>query len=184
MNKKGFTLVEIIGAIIILGILVIIAVVTFSGSLTDFREDYYTDTIRTLTESGKEFFNDNRKYRPSDVLNGQIVPLSTLVSEHYIDDVKDYKGGSCSNTSYVIVIKNGKDDYSYHTCLVCPEDDYSNMNDKYCDSAWTNSTTVEYSIAKPPELYKYKGTPKETLKEELGIKASYVKKNSKGVTKK
>ncbi len=180
MNKKGFTLMEILGAIIILGILVIFAVVTFTRNMGSFRDDYYTDTVRTLTESGKEFFNDNRKYRPSEVLNGQIVPLNTLIAEHYIDDIKDYNGNSCSNSSYVIVIKNGKDDYSYHTCLVCPGDDYSNMDDIYCDSAWTNSTTIEYNIAKPPELYKYKGTPKSTLKEELGIKVSYVKKNSKG----
>ncbi len=180
MNKKGFTLTEIIGAIIILGVLVTIAIVTFTGSMKGFREDYYTESERTLTESGKEFFNDNRKYRPSEVLGAQIVPLNTLVAKNYIDDVKDYKGNSCSNSSYVIVIKNGKDDYTYHTCLACPGDEYSNMNDKYCDSAWTNSTTVEYSIATPPDLYKYKGIPKSVLKEELGIKASYVKKNSKG----
>ena len=180
MNKKGFTLTEIIGAIIILGILVIIAVITFSGNMKGFREDYYINTIRTLTESGKEFFNDNRKYRPNEVLNAQTVPLSILIAQHYIDDVKDYKGNSCSNSSYIIVIKNGKDDYAYHTCLVCPEDDYSNMNDKYCDSAWTNSTTIEYSIARPPQLYIYKGTPKEELRDKLAIKASYVKKNSKG----
>ncbi len=180
MNRKGFTLTEIIGAIIILGILVIIAVITFTGSMKGFREDYYTESERTLTESGKEFFNDNRKYRPSEVLGAQIVPLNTLVAQHYIDEVTDYNGDSCSNSSYVIVIKNGKDDYTYHTCLVCPGDEYSNMNDKYCDSAWTNSSTVEYSIATPPNLYRYKGIPKSALKEELGIKASYVKKNSKG----
>ncbi len=180
MNKKGFTLTEILGVIIILGILAVISITVFTGSMKGFREDYYTETVRTVTESGKEFFNDNRKYRPSEVLGAQIVPLNTLVAQHYIDDIKDYKGNSCSYSSYVIVIKNGKDDYTYHTCLVCPEDDFNNLNDKYCDSAWTNSTTVEYSIARPPELFRYKGIPRSVLKEELGIKASYVKKNSKG----
>ncbi len=179
-KKKGFTLMEIIGAIIILGIIGIIAVVTFTNNLKGFREDYYTETIRTLTKSGKDFFNDNRKYRPGNVLEAKTVPISTLITQHYIDDIKDYKGNSCSKSSYVIVVKNGKDDYSYHACLVCSEDDFSNMNDKYCDSSWTNSTTIEYSIAKPPELYVYKGTPRANLRNELAIKASYVKKNAKG----
>ena len=62
MKNKGFTLIEIIGAIIIIGIIGVIATVVFTNNLRGFREDYYTETIRSLTESGKEFFNDNRKY--------------------------------------------------------------------------------------------------------------------------
>ena len=38
MNKKGYTLIEIIGAVIILGI---IAVATFTRNLRGFRDDYY-----------------------------------------------------------------------------------------------------------------------------------------------
>ena len=145
MKSKGFTLTEIIGAIIIIGILGVLAVVTFTGSMKGFREDYYTEAVRTLTESGKEFFNDNRKYRPSDVLSAQTVPINTLVSQKYLDEVVDYKGNKCSNSSYVIIIKKGKDDYDYHACLVCAEDDYNNMQDKYCDAAWQTPTQIEYA---------------------------------------
>ena len=179
-KKKGFTLVEIIAAVIILGVLSIFAVVTYNRNLRGFRNDYYEEIKRTLTETGKEFFNDNRKYRPKDVLQGQVVPISTLITQRYIEEVKDYKGNRCSNNSYVIIIKNGKDDYIYHTCLMCPEDDYSNMKDKYCDSAWTNSTTIEYDLATPPELYVYKGTPKSSLREQLAVKVSFIKRNANG----
>ena len=53
MNKKGFTLVEIISAVIILGILVIIAVITFSGSMKEFRDDYYTQKGDAVPEIAK-----------------------------------------------------------------------------------------------------------------------------------
>jgi prepilin-type N-terminal cleavage/methylation domain-containing protein len=154
MNKKGFTLTEIIGAVIILGILVIIAVITFTGNMKGFREDYYRKTIQMLKESGKEFFNDNRKYRPSDMLQAQIVPLSTLTTQNYIDEIKDYKGNQCSNTSYAIIIKVGKDDYDYHACITCPEDEYNNMNDKYCNPVWKDPTTITYDIdGVSPNIY-------------------------------
>ena len=41
MNKKGYTLIEIIGAVIILGIIAIIAVAPFTRNLRGFRDDYY-----------------------------------------------------------------------------------------------------------------------------------------------
>ena len=180
-SKSGFTLIEIIGAVIILGIISIIAVLTFTGNLKGFREDYYNDITRTVQESGKEFFNDNRKYRPSDVLQAQIVPLSTLVTQNYIDEIKDYKGNQCSNTSYAIIIKVGKDDYDYHACVTCPEDEYNNMNDKYCDSVWKDSTTVTYGIdGESPNIYVYKGTPRSELKEELMMPVSYIKRDYDG----
>ena len=90
MNKKGFTLIEIIGSIIILGIISIIAYNAYTSSLRGFREDYYNDLTRTLQESGKEFFNDNRKYKPNGILEAQKVTLNGLMTEKYLDEVVDY----------------------------------------------------------------------------------------------
>ena len=164
-DNRGFTLIEIIGAVIILGIISILAILTFTGNLRGFREDYYADMVRTVQESGKEFFNDNRKYRPSDILGAQIVPASTLITQNYIDELKDYNGDKCSNDSYAIIIKVGKDDYEYHSCIRCPEDSYSNYEDKYCGSSWMDPTTAEYGIdVISPNIYVYLGTPRSEFK--------------------
>ena len=40
-NKKGFTLIEIIGAVIIIGIISIIAVITFTGNLRGFISSFF-----------------------------------------------------------------------------------------------------------------------------------------------
>ena len=181
MKNRGFTLIEMIGSVIILGIISILAILTFNGNLRGFRDDYYSDMVRTVQESGKEFFNDNRKYRPADVLGAQIVPVSTLITQNYIDELKDYNGDRCSNDSYAIIIKVGKDDYEYHSCIRCPEDEYNNYDDKYCDSAWMDPTTIEYGIdGVSPDIYVYLGTPRSELRDKLELPVSFVKKNSKG----
>ena len=134
-DKKGFTLIEIIAAVIILGIISITALITYTNSMKDFRDSYYESLSRTVMESGREFFEDNRNYRPSTIFSAQKVPISLLESRSYIDDIKDYNGHNCDRSSYVIAIKTGRNDFVYHTCLVCSEDTFTNTDDKYCDSS-------------------------------------------------
>ena len=86
-NKKGFTLIEIIGAIVILGIIAIIAFATYSSSLRGFRDNYYEGVERTLEESGEEFFNDNRNYRPTYPLVAAELPVNTLETKNYLNKV-------------------------------------------------------------------------------------------------
>jgi prepilin-type N-terminal cleavage/methylation domain-containing protein len=179
-NNKGFTLIEILGAIIIIGIISIIAFNTFTSSLRGFREDYYTEISRTLEKSGQEFFNDNRNYRPGQILGAQKVSISTLASKSYVDEVVDYNGDKCENTSYVLIVKEARDEYSYHTCLVCSEDSYDNTKDEYCDSAWLDSTKISYGIGDVPTIYIYKGTPRDEVKDKLELSISYQRLNSKG----
>ena len=181
MKKNGFTLIEIIGAIVILGIIAIIAFATYTSSLKGFRESYYTKETKTMQRSGEEFFTDNRNYRPTRLLNAQEVLATTLVSQGYMDNILDYNGDSCSETSYIIVVKEGQDDYSYHACLICQGDGYDNtQEDMYCDKTWLDPTKVEYGIGNPGKLYVYKETPKEELKELLELPISYVRKDDNG----
>ena len=184
MNKeKGFTLIEIIGAIVILGIIAIIAFATYTSSLKGFRDSYYTSLERTLTKSGQEFFGDNRNYRPNGILLAQDVSISTLMSKNYVSKVVDYNGDACDNRSYVMVIKEGREKYAYHTCLICGEDGYDNtQEDKYCDRTWLDPTKVEYGLGSIETIYIYKGTTREELKDLLELPVSYVRKDNDGNT--
>ena len=179
-NRKGFTLIEIIAAVIILGIISIVAVVTYTSSMREFRDSYYTSLERTLVESGKEFFEDNRNYRPASVFTAQKVPISILESKSYIDDITDYNGDRCDRSSYVIAIKAAKNDYIYHACLACSEDTYSNLEDKYCDSSWDDPTTVKPDLATMEDAYVYKNTPQDKLREKLRTAVSITKFDREG----
>ncbi len=180
MKNKGFTLIEMLGVVIIIGIIAIIAFNTFTGNLKGFREDFYSNTERTAAESGKEFFNDNRRFRPDSILTAQKVSIGTLTQNNYVNDIDDYNGDACSDDSYVIIIKESKDDYLYHTCLVCPEDNYDNTNDPLCDPSWLDPSTISYGLRTLPTLYIYKGISRDKLREQLTIPISIIKKNAKG----
>ena len=180
-KKNGFTLIEIIGAIVILGIIAIIAFATYTSSLRGFRDNYYTGLARTLTKSGEEFFSDNRNYRPNSILYAQEVTVSTLVTKNYLSKVVDYNGDACSNNSYVMVVKEGRDKYSYHTCLICDQDGYDNTTeDKYCDRTWLDPTKVEFGLGEMDTAYVYKGTTREELKELLELPVAYIRKGANG----
>ncbi len=179
-KKSGFTLVEVIGAIVILGIIAIIAIPYFTRNLESFREDYYQNIEMNLTSSGREFYLDNRLYLPTKYLEASKVTLKTLQSEHYIDEVLDYEGNSCNKDSYVIVIKKSKEEYEYHLCLKCDGDEYDNTNKNECDSVWNTTDTLTVELGDPPVIYVYIGTDRVKLREKLTIAADIVKYNNRG----
>ncbi len=179
MNRKGYTLIEIIGAVIILGIIAIIAVATFTRNLRGFRDEFYASQESTLVESGREFLSDNRNLRPSDLLEGQKVKINLLESSKYVDSIKDYNGDDCEG--YVLVVKENKNDYTYHACLKCPYDNYVSP-DPYCDDsiAWEITSSIEYDLGDTDTIYIYKGTSREELKNLLYLGVKYIRTNGNG----
>jgi type IV pilus assembly protein PilA len=170
-SKRGFTLIEIIAVIVILGLIVLIAVPFFQGSLEVVREDYYSALENSILNSSKDFFSDNKLFLPSKFLDTQKINLTTLIEEHYIDDVKDYNGKKCDiKDSYVIVVKTGTEKYEYATCTRCSEDDYDHTDNLYCSEAWDkNKGFTEAVFDAPPDVYIYKGTSREVLKEQVVV---------------
>jgi len=180
-NRKGFTLVEVIGAVIILGILAILAVPLFTKQLNTFRDDFYVNMVNTIKNSGREFFSDNRMYRPNGYLEASKVSLKTLNGQKYLDEFIDYEGSECDEESYVIVIRKGKDVYDYHVCLKCPNDDYdTTVGNKYCDSSWFDTTRLGYTLGDVEDIYVYKGTDKKVLEEKTKIPVWIVKYDTGG----
>ena len=136
-NRKGFTLIELIAVIIILGLIIMIAVPFFQGSLDTFREDYYKSLESSIINSTRNFFSDNRIFLPNRYLDTQKITLDTLISEKYLSNANDYNGNSCNLIdSYAIVSKTSKDKYEYAVCIKCEDDDFENTKNVFCSDAW------------------------------------------------
>lgn len=123
LNKKGFTMVEILASIVILGILMGIAIASVSYVLSNSKEKYYSNLDDQLVLAAKSFYGSHKILLPQSIGQIRQVTLETLIKNNYIKrgDVVDYSKAECdTNTSYVKVIKSSEDEYIYSVYLKCP----------------------------------------------------------------
>ena len=118
--KKGFTLVELLAAVILLGLLITGVIFAVSKSIKKSKENYYVKQKELITQAGREYFNDNRNVLPAEIEEVKCVKLTTLINNKYIDDSIDFKKENCSvDDAKVCARKVSLTKYSYNTVLTC-----------------------------------------------------------------
>lgn len=80
MNKKGFTFVELLAVITILGILMATVLVSYNNYLKNAKERYMRAQEDTITLSGKEYFTDYRSALPQTIGDKENVTITELNS--------------------------------------------------------------------------------------------------------
>lgn len=134
-NKKGFTLVEILAAIVILGILTGVAIVSVSYILSKSKAGFYKNLENQLILAAKSYYADHRTLLPQNIGQKRQVNLETLIKNNYLKrgDVVDYGKSECdTDSSYIKVIKSSNKDYIYTIFLQCPSysvDDQKKIQD-------------------------------------------------------
>ena len=119
-NQKGFTLIEIIAAITIVGILTTIAVVSVTKIIESGKQKHYEAAEKNMILAGQSFVQENRSYLPKKTGGEKKIPLSALVNANYIKPIKDYSKHECNQAeSYVLVHKYSQSDYTYTAHLKC-----------------------------------------------------------------
>ena len=168
----------IIISFIIIGIVSIILLGVFKLGFSNTRISYYEKLLTKISDQGEDYFINNDSL-PKEDFYSEKVYLNTLIKDKYISEILDYNDNKCSDKSYVIVVKKDKE-YVYHSCLVCSGDNYSNMDDNYCDSAWEDNSTIGYGIDNDDFIYVNKGISKEELELKLEKELLIVKRNNNG----
>ena len=119
-HSRGFTMVELIATILILGILTTISVVAIQSVVKKARDNYNRSQEDSISAAARSYAEKNQQYLPK--VNGQTttITLASLRKAKYIDKVKDYSKNTCDeNLSYVqIFMYDGA--YYYTPYLVCP----------------------------------------------------------------
>ena len=108
MNKKGFTLVELLGVIVILVVIMTITFAVFTGSKHG-AEDSIDEAIETMIkESSKKYI---QKYK-ININNGNVycLTLKNILDENLMSDpVKNANGDKISEgTKIKVSIVNGR----------------------------------------------------------------------------
>lgn len=90
MKKKGFTLVELIGVIILLGVIALIAFPIVTNSIKSSKEKAYNAQINEIIESAKKWGVENSDNLPevgsTDIVS---VDIPTLIQDGYIKKTDD-----------------------------------------------------------------------------------------------
>lgn len=135
MNKKGLTMIELIGVIIIIGVIATIAVPNVSkyierGKLTTFIS--YEKSMEDAATNGVLDCIGNNAAKCDPPEKGEIkdVKLKTLIDGGFIENLKTPEGGTCDiDKSFVRIENKGNLNYKFKVCLYC--DGYTTDED-YC----------------------------------------------------
>lgn len=94
MNKKGFSLVELLGVLVILGILSVIAIFAYSRYKESAVQQAYETMIKDAASAAEEYFMSN--------INSDSVLIKTLVDEEFLSDTIDPRNSKVSCGGKVI----------------------------------------------------------------------------------
>ena len=149
LNKKGFTLVEIIGVVAILGIVSVVGLVSVNSIIKKGKEEHYVAAEQNLKLTAESYAQTNRDYLPKNVGEKKKVTLRTLVENNYIEPIKDYHDKNCDlDNSYVQIFKYSKNGYSYLVYLDCPEYKNTEQNNDLKPTIRITMTDNENNIKK------------------------------------
>ena len=121
-NESGFTMIELLATITILGILMGVAIGAVSWILDLNEKRYYSTLEKNVALAAESYYADHRAPLPSAIGQSRKLLLKTLVEQKYLPDVLDYGKGDCTASleSYVVVTKYSKKDYLYNVYFDCP----------------------------------------------------------------
>ena len=95
MNKKGFTLVEILAAVTILALLALITVPAVTKPIKDSKNDLYNAQLTSFKDSAKAWGVNNMYSNLPDIGDCVIVPLDVLVKDGLVEpNIKNPKTGN------------------------------------------------------------------------------------------
>lgn len=145
INKKGFTLTEILAVIAILGVILAIAVPSYNSLSKKFEKAYYEKLEGSVLAAAKSYYKENAESRPAELLYSSVVTFSKLKENKNIDDIKGYK--LVGDLKGRIIIVKKVEGYDYKMCYLAPNtEDEKNASTTLTDGdllekLGTNETT-------------------------------------------
>lgn len=163
MNKKGFTLVELLAVIVILAVVSVIVFPNISSIIISSKQTLHDDQIKDILVSGEKWATDNNKYLDKYHINYTYISLSDLQNMGYLEkeEIKDPKTNTkmngCVEISYNL--ENQKYNYAYEEkeCSKMASDSKTSKDDHgyiiyYYDSASKEINKSDSSVLYVPFL--------------------------------
>ena len=176
INKKGFSLVELLAVIVILGLIAAIGIGVTSNLVEKSKREKMESQKNTVTMSAQTYMQNNKNLVPKIIGETKVIRVSDLRKMNYLtEDIKNDKGESCMEKSYVRVYKLSNTEYTYTPFLYCgseevPEDEvvplpsvsanFSDSSGKIEDDKLNNVSDaylyIDINAAEEEEIQDYK----------------------------
>lgn len=135
MNKRGFTLVELLAVIVILGVIAVITVPNAISILSASGTKIYSAKEDIMVSAAKDYVMSNENFvMPTEASPTKYLTINTLVSSNFMSKVLDNKSGN-ECMGFLKITINSTYGYDYDPCLLC--DNYTS-NKTFCTSATYN----------------------------------------------
>ena len=122
-RRHGFTLVELLCVIIIVGVLLSLSIVAVSRYIEKSKEDSKLAQEKLIIKACETYIDNNKSKAPKTVGESVNITLKELKEKRYlIDDIVNSNKESCMENSYVRVYKLNPKEYSYLPYLYCGKD--------------------------------------------------------------
>ncbi len=119
MKNRGFTLTELLGVIVILGVLAAITIPIIDNSLNNSKDNLYKTQVAQIEKGAKDYYSENLDKLPASG-SAPAITLKFLQDEGYLPlNIKNPKTDKMVNTSSsTVVVTRSGGKYSYTVKIV------------------------------------------------------------------
>ncbi len=147
MNKKGFTLAELLGVIVLLGILATVAFPPLLNQLNKSKEKLSGATLKVLGTAAEQYIDDHSSSYPIKDGKTYCISLETLVNYNYLKSpIMDASTGEeiSEKDNYIKFKINKFNDYDYELTTNCSEDSSIVSKDTLPNKTYTTGDAVTF----------------------------------------
>ena len=91
MKNKGFTMVELLAVIIVLGMLAAILYPTIRKAINKNKQSLYNEQLDEIVNAAKLYGSDNLEKLPETIGEEKSIDVNDLISNDYIEKMKNPK---------------------------------------------------------------------------------------------
>jgi prepilin-type N-terminal cleavage/methylation domain-containing protein len=144
MNKKGFTLVELLAVIVILAVVAVITIPVISRVIKDTGNDVLKINKELMVKASESYYSINEELLPTVIGGKVLISLSDLVDNGYIKEIKNPSEETEICEGFVIVTKEAAEEYIYDPYLKCGTNYITDNYDNARNFIYTFDYTGDY----------------------------------------
>ena len=152
--KKGFTLVELLATITILGIIALLLVPTVTGVISNFRNDSSENQKKSIVAAAKLWGSDHRLELPTTEGETMCVSVAELKNGYLEDDIVDPDTKEAISDHVGVEIKRVGKSYEYTYTDSCSTSDQDSELDITDDVVTSGDGLYEDSYENGRYVYK------------------------------